>query len=216
MQKNKLVISAILLAFALAGGVAVRQLSTSSLPEFTTAYAQPEAIALPAFKLGEQGQFSNSLFNDKWSLIFFGYGSCPDVCPTELYNLNNVAKILTAEGKIMPQVLFISVDSKRDSNEMLSTYARFYNDDFLGMTGDSSEVDKLVTTFGVIYEKTFMANNGQYVAVPYTSPLPPEHASSYLINHSSRVYLVNPQGEYVAAFAPPHSAEKMAADLAKL
>lgn len=206
-----------LLAVSLVAGISVnKQLNAPKLPDFTTAHILPNAVTLPAFNLGEAQAFSNDQLKDKWSLVFFGYGSCPDVCPTELYNLNNVAKQMTEAGKVMPQVVFISVDPKRDSNDMLSGYAKFYNDDFIGITGESSEIDKLVNKFGVIYQKTFLATNGEYVSVPYNAPLPADQADTYLINHSSRVYLVNPEGDYVAAFAPPHSAEKMAADLVKL
>lgn len=206
-----------LLAVSLVAGISLnKQLNAPKLPDFTTAYVLPDAVTLPAFNLGEAQAFTNTQFQDKWSLVFFGYGSCPDVCPTELYNLNNVAKLMADANKEMPQVVFISVDPKRDSNDMLASYAKFYNDDFIGLTGDSSEIDKLANKFGVIYQKTFLANNGQYVSVPYNSPLPADQENTYLINHSSRVYLVSPEGDYVAAFAPPHSAEKIAADLVKL
>lgn len=197
-------------------GIITERIISPAIPTFETAYAQQSPQPLPSFALGSQQQHTKSLFEGQWSLVFFGYTSCPDVCPTELYNLNNVAKLLAEQGKVMPQVVFISVDPNRDTDNMLTSYAHFYNDDFIGITGETSEIDKLVKRFGVLYQKTFLANNGQYVSVPYTAKIPEEQASSYLINHSSRVYLVNPDGEYVAAFAPPHSAEKIAADVAKL
>lgn len=186
------------------------------VPVFDTAFTTLKKVTVPRFKLGEQGNINNTVFRGKWSLIFFGYGSCPDVCPTELYNLANVAAIMAGSDKVMPQVLFISVDPDRDSNAMLQSFAKFYHPDFIGLTGEADEVDKLVKTFGVIYQKAFLADNGEYISVPYGSPLPEEYAESYLINHSSRIYLVSPEGKYVATFAPPHSAEQIAADLMKL
>lgn len=199
-----------------AAGILLQQHRTPPLPDFDTAHVTPAKITVPDFNLGEQGQINEGVFQDKWSLLFFGYGSCPDVCPTELYNLGNVAGILAEANRAMPQVLFISVDPDRDSNEMLQSYAKFYHPDFIGLTGEASEVEKLVKTFGVIYQKAFLADNGQYISVPYNTPLPKEHAEGYLINHSSRLYLVSPDGEYVATFAPPHNAEQIAADLMKL
>lgn len=216
MKKSKAIIAAGLLGLSAIGAMLANNMQQPSLPEFTTAYAQPKQIALPEFSLGDNQEYTKALFKDKWSLVFFGYASCPDICPTELYNLNQVANIVTDAGKVMPQVLFISVDPQRDNNEMLTTYAHFYNDDFIGMTGKTSEIDKLVASFGVIYQKTFLATNGKYISVPYSSPIPKEQRESYLINHSSRLYLVNPEGQYVAAFAPPHSAKKIAEDLLKL
>ncbi|MDX2319768.1 MAG: SCO family protein [Moritella sp.] len=216
MKKSKVIIVAGMLALSAIGIMIASNMQQPSLPELTTAYVQPKPITLPPFSLGDNQEYTNALFKDKWSLVFFGYASCPDICPTELYNLNNVANIIADTGKTMPQVVFISVDPQRDNNEMLTSYAHFYNDDFIGITGSTAEIDKLVASFGVIYQKTFIATNGKYVSVPYTSPLPEDQRMSYLINHSSRVYLVNPQGQYVAAFAPPHSAKKIAEDLLRL
>lgn len=213
MKKSKAIIAAGIIGLSAFAAIVANNMQQPSLPPFTTAYAQPQQVTLPDFALGDKQEFTNTLFKDKWSLVFFGYASCPDICPTELYNLNNVANIMADAGKTMPQVVFISVDPQRDDNAMLTTYAHFYNDDFMGMTGATSEIDKLVASFGVIYQKTFLANNGKYVSVPYTSPIPEEQRESYLINHSSRLYLVSPQGQYVAAFAPPHSAKKIAEDL---
>jgi len=216
MKKSKVIIAAAIFGLSALGAMVANNIQQPSLPTFATAYTQHEQITLPDFELGDDQEYTKTLFKDKWSLVFFGYASCPDVCPTELYNLNNVAKIITDAGKTMPQVVFISVDPQRDNNEMLTSYAHFYNDDFMGMTGSTSEIDKLVASFGVIYQKTFLANNGKYVSVPYSAPIPEDQRESYLINHSSRLYLVNPQGQYVAAFAPPHSAKKIAEDLLKL
>ncbi|NQZ94210.1 MAG: SCO family protein [Moritella sp.] len=216
MKKSKAIIAAGIIGLSALGAMLANNMQQPSLPTFTTAYTQPQQVTLPDVVLGNDQAHTSALFKDKWSLVFFGYASCPDVCPTELYNLNNVASIMTAAGKTMPQVVFISVDPQRDSHEMLTTYAQFYNDEFIGITGATSEIDKLVASFGVIYQKTFLANNGQYVSVPYSSPIPEDQRESYLINHSSRLYLVNPAGQYVAAFAPPHSAKKIAEDLLKL
>lgn len=216
MQKSKAIIAAGIIGLSALGAIVANNISQPSLPTFTTAYVQPRPMSLPDFELGDNQAVTKALFKHKWSLVFFGYASCPDICPTELYNLNNVAKLMADAGKVMPQVVFISVDPQRDSNAMLSTYAHFYNDAFIGITGATSEIDKLVASFGVIYQKTFLANNGQYVSVPYTSPIPEDQRHNYLINHSSRLYLVDPDGQYVAAFAPPHRAKKIAADLLKL
>jgi len=216
MNKSKAIIAAGIIGLSALGAMVANNMQQSSLPTFTTAYAQPTQITLPEFELGDNQEYTKALFKGKWSLVFFGYASCPDICPTELYNLNHVANIMTEAGKTMPQVVFISVDPVRDDNKMLTTYAHFYNDDFMGITGETSEIDKLVASFGVIYQKAFLANNGKYVSVPYSSPIPEDQRESYLINHSSRLYLVNPEGQYVAAFAPPHSAKKIAEDLLKL
>lgn len=213
MKKSKAIIVAGLIGLSALGAIVASSIQQPTLPEFTTAYVQPKKIDLPEFALGDNNEYSNALFKDKWSLVFFGYASCPDICPTELYNLNNVAKLMADAGKVMPQVVFVSIDPQRDSNEMLNTYAHFYNDEFIGITGATSEIDKLVASFGVIYQKAFLANNGKYISVPYTAPIPEEQRESYLINHSSRLYLVNPEGQYVAVFAPPHSAKKIAEDL---
>lgn len=155
-------------------------------------------VSLNSFKLVNQygESVSEHSFENKWSLVFFGYTSCPDICPTTLQVLNKVVAMLAerAEG-LLPdtQVVFISVDPERDSSEKLSDYMAFFNKDFIGMTGDKKNIDNIVKYFGAGYIVGEELDPGQYQ-----------------VSHTSAVFLVSPDRKVVASFSQPHIAATIA------
>ena len=129
---NKYIVIIIAVLSVSAGIVGFRLvLQTKQLPppEFALHYQQARELA--AFSLtDEQGHiFNNAQLNDKWSLIFFGYTSCPDVCPITLQNLNFIYDELKGIAN-NTQVLLVSVDPQRDSVEKLAQYIDFFNPEF--------------------------------------------------------------------------------------
>ena len=159
-------------------------------------------------------QFTKESFIGKWSLVFFGYSKCPDVCPTELYLLSAVLKRLQNENKILPQVVFISLDPKRDTVSTLKTYVEHFHPKFIGVTGQQDQIDKLVRKMGVIYEKVY-EQDGKYQVIVNDS-IPKEYENSYLVNHSARIHIVNPAGKLFGVFASPHNVDNIANDIATL
>lgn len=139
--------------------------------------------------------FDQQRLKGQWTLLFIGYTSCPDICPTTMNVLAGVAKRLEQAPSVAAgtQVVFLSVDPQRDSLEHLAGYMGYFNKDFLGVTGDSAQIDSLVRQAGAAYMKE-----------------PADASGNYLIGHSGSVFLIGPEGAVLGAFPPPHDPETMA------
>lgn len=153
---------------------------------------RPDFRPLYPFKLTDHNKavFDEKRLQGKWTFIFFGYTSCPDICPTTLQVLSSVQTLLKDETDDDPtnrQVVFISVDPKRDTPESLATYVSYFNSNFIGATADKTEIDSLVKQFGA-----------GYAFEPETLP------GQYLVAHTSAIFLVDPYGRLVATFSQPH------------
>ena len=146
---------------------------------------------LQAFELTDQYRkpFTLERLKGKWSFVFFGYTYCPDICPTTLSTLTRVEKQLQT-GTQAPsniRVVFVSVDPQRDTPDVLKRYLKYFNKGFVGVTGTQQDIDNLTRQFGGSYMKEPEAASGEY-----------------LVSHTSSVFLVDPYGQLVAAFSPPH------------
>jgi protein SCO1 len=153
-----------------------------------------EYRAITPFELTDHhGQvFTEKRLRDRWSLIFFGYLSCPDVCPMTLHELNGFSQLLQDETGTVPQdlqIVFISVDPARDSPQRLADYIGHFNSGFLAATADRQQLDNLAAQFGA-----------SYVIEEETVP------TQYLVAHTSAIFLVDPLGRSVATFSQPHYA----------
>jgi protein SCO1/2 len=152
---------------------------------------------LPAFSLVDhEGQpFDQNRLQGHWTFLFFGFTNCPDVCPTTLRMLSSIEKSLAElPDDLRPRVALISVDPKRDTPEQLATYVKYFNPEFVGVTGDPASLDAFTRQLGVPVAITETGNGG------------------YTVDHSATLFLINPQGELRALFSPPHSASVIAAD----
>ena len=150
---------------------------------------------------------NNAIFNekkllDKWSFVFFGYTSCPDVCPSTLYVLSSVHGLLVDETGEIPddmQVIFISVDPERDSSEKLANYITYFNKDFIGTTASKINIDKLTQQFSAGYIIDEKNPNGEYN-----------------ISHTSAIFLIDPYGRLIASFSQPHQANTITSQYKKI
>lgn len=115
-------------------------------------------------------------FRGKAVVVFFGFTQCPDVCPTTLSVLAETMKQLGPDADRV-QVLFVTVDPERDKPQLLAEYAPAFDKRFLGLWGDADATEKVAKEFKVIYQKS-----------PGATP------SSYTVDHSSGVFLFDPQG----------------------
>lgn len=155
---------------------------------------------LPDFVLeGTQGKVGNAVFSGNWTLVFFGYTYCPDVCPTSLTTLAQLKSQLQAQGVAPPKVLFISVDGQRDRPDRLVEFVRFFDADFQAAVGSDEALRPLARHLGVFYQRHDKGDG-----------------SPYSVDHSSAIYLVDPQGRLKAVFAWPHDAATMAAEYPKI
>lgn len=115
-------------------------------------------------------------FRGKAVILFFGYTSCPDVCPTTLARLAEVMKALGGEAARV-QVLFVSVDPERDTAERLAEYVPWFHPDFLGLRGSTVETQQVTAEFRV-----------------FATRKPVEGAMGYVIDHSAGAYVFDPAG----------------------
>ncbi|WP_432695821.1 SCO family protein [Marinobacterium sp. YM272] len=128
-----------------------------------------------------QGPVSLSDFRGQVAVIYIGYASCPDVCPTELAILSRAMDQLSAKQRSEVQGLFISVDPERDTPERLEKYVNFFSDRLIGVTGTPDQIDQVVRQYGAFYRKVELDDS----------------AMGYAVDHSSRLYLIDRQGEFV-------------------
>ena len=188
------------------------------VPETEAAFVLPEVVTLADFNLthSQLGEYGIESTKGQWSLFFFGYTHCPDVCPTELFKMAEMMRAIEKDPAAVvqpPQVVFVSVDPQRDTPQALQQYAAFYHSSFIGVTGKQSVVDRLAQEIGVFYERVYH-RNGDVVILDPQEAIPEDLANSYLINHSASIFLLNPEGELHTIFAPPHDPGRMIRDLA--
>ena len=143
----------------------------------------PQAVPVTPFTMYNQDAqtVDHTVFKDKWSLVFFGYTYCPDVCPTTLAEINRAARDIQLDNL---QVVLVSVDPERDNPKQLKGYIEYFNKTFQAWSGELPDIQNLARQMHVFFQKT-------------------PHGESYLMDHSSQVVLVNPAGEYMGFFTAP-------------
>ncbi|MBF0368084.1 MAG: SCO family protein [Magnetococcales bacterium] len=141
------------------------------------------------------GSFGPEQFGGYWSLLFFGYTFCPDICPTVMGDLEGVF-VEFEERRALDESLraiFISVDPKRDDPERVGAYVDYFHPAFVGLTGDPKEIQALATQVGAVY---FIR--------------PGQEEEDYLVSHTASVFLIDPKGRFVGIFPAPHEPRKLA------
>ena len=135
-------------------------------------------------------------------MIYFGYTHCPDICPTTLAEITQTLDLLGASSTDV-QPLFITIDPDRDTSEAMAAYTESLDTRIVGLTGTSAEIAAAAGSFKVHYAK--MASKGN-------------DKQAYLMEHSSFIYVVAPDGRYVTLFAPTggQAPEQMALRLREL
>jgi protein SCO1 len=138
-------------------------------------------------------------FHGKYTLVFFGFTSCPDICPAGLQLMAGaLEKLGTKAQRITP--IFISVDPQRDTPEKLAAYVKNFDPRLVGLTGTPEEIAAVAKAYKVYYAK-----------VPSK-----ERPDDYTMDHTSIMYVMDPKGEFVTHFTPSTSADDMAAKLDKI
>jgi len=127
------------------------------------------------------GAVSLSDFKGKLVLLYFGYTSCPDICPTSLTSMKFAFNELKSDQLSQIQPIFYSVDPDRDSLEQLQVYSHFFSPLILGMTGSRHQIDSAIQQYGAYYRMVEQ----------------PDSAMGYTVDHSSKIYLIDQQGEFL-------------------
>jgi len=133
----------------------------------------------------EDGEVSLEDYRDQLVLMYFGFTSCPDVCPTALSTIAASMRELTPGLEAQIQPLFVSVDPGRDTLDNLAQYSAYFHPRMLGITGSIETLDALVKSYGAYYRHIPLENS----------------ALGYTVDHTSRVYLINKEGQLVSTIA---------------
>ncbi|MEP7043128.1 MAG: SCO family protein [Dokdonella sp.] len=189
-------------AFAVALGLwfGARLLGPAAPPRLETAVLYPAARLLPDFQLTRSDGQPLTLADWKghWTVAFFGYTNCPDVCPTTLTSFKQAWKLLGADAATPLRFDFISVDPARDTPETLARYVGYFSKDFIAASGSDEQLTALTKALGLLYARGTPENG------------------TYTVDHSASAVIIDPQGRQVGMFRPPFDAAKIAADLTTL
>jgi protein SCO1/2 len=161
-----------------------------------TSYNEPYPTA-PQIELikmnGETFRLSDQ--KGKIVLLFFGYTSCPDVCPTTLAELKQVMDGMGNQAEQV-QVVFVSVDPKRDTPEKIQQYVEHFNQKFIGLSGSTDELQIIWDNYGVFREE-----------------VESDSAFGYIVNHTARTYLIDADGNLRLSYGFQTPVEDMVSDL---
>lgn len=141
--------------------------------------------------------FDSVRLEGKWTIMLFGFTFCPDICPTALADLNRMVSSngenpLSAEELADLQIVMVSVDPERDTPEVLNNYVKFFNEDFVGVTGNPHFIRKLAAELNIAYNKVPMEGEGEYT-----------------VDHSGNLVIINPRGHYHGFFRHPQDSMQM-------
>jgi protein SCO1/2 len=157
----------------------------------------PQSRKLPDLMMTNQdGQpVQINEFKDKWTLLFFGYTYCPDICPTTLAQLRQIKSELPKEALSKLRVVLISVDPNRDTPQQLKQYLGYFDKDFVGLTGSVPDIQKL-------------ANGVSIPFIPADTSKP-----GYTVDHSGNLALLGPDGHQRGFIRAPFNNQKLLAQL---
>ena len=142
----------------------------------------------------------------RWSLIFFGYTHCPDICPPTLAEL---ARLYRRHAQASPashplQVWFVSVDPQRDDRRRLADYVPRFHEDFTGLGGQPAAIADFARQFGVYASERPTSEDTALADDPHAA-----HAPAVLLSHTTSVFLIAPDASLVSIFSAPHRADDM-------
>ncbi|MGL9620225.1 SCO family protein [Bradyrhizobium sp. U531] len=159
--------------------------------------AQPAAIGGPFQLTDQHGKaVTEKNLKGKPTLIFFGYTHCPDVCPTSLFEISEVLRVMGKDADKVNAV-FISVDPERDTPATMKEYLSSFDPHLEGLSGDPAETAKVVTAYRVYAKKV------------------PTKDGDYTMDHTALIYLMDRDGRFVSPFNMKRTPEEAAADLKK-
>ena len=190
-------IAALATALGLMLGMVMMKPKAVSIESGTLLHQPRELQAIPLTGIDHQS-FTKAQLQGRWTLVFVGFTTCPDVCPTTLTMMKSVMTDLGPLASAV-QMMLLSVDPERDTPEKLKSYVQYFDPRFIGATGPTSELDKLGRAMSFVYTK-----------VPGATP------ETYTMDHSTALMLINPEAQLAGFFTPPFRHDALAADLAAL
>ena len=197
MHKTLLAVAAVA-AFAAGFAASVAWRDTPPTELIAGTRLEP-ARPLQPFALRRDGvpTFDNESLTGRWSLVFFGFTRCPDICPLTLQLLADARAQLDTRGSggVSPQIVLVSVDPTFDTPDRLAAYAAHFGDDVIGVTADDDSLAAFAQQLGVLYQRVDLGEG------------------AYTLDHSGAVLLIDPDGAWRAVFSPPLVRDTLVADL---
>ena len=193
---------ALLMSLAiLAGVVTLFALRHSTSREWASTPPEVQAILWPAARdiadfshIDQHGRtFSKADLYGHWSLLYFGYLECPDICPTTVRSLSQMRALMVEAGADadIPSIVFVSVDPSRDTPERIASYLAFFDKALIGLSGPPAQLDALAASIGIAYAENVEASGVR------------------TMDHTTSIIVVDPQGRAIAALPAPHHAPVM-------
>ncbi|MBU2864519.1 SCO family protein [Reinekea forsetii] len=154
-------------------------------------FEKPRLIPDVALVDHQGATFSIEQFKGQWDLINFGYTHCPDICPTNMADMNIVHRLMTEAGEADSiNFWMVTVDPARDTVEKLSLYVPYFNKAFTGLTGDLDNIQAIATSMSAVF---YQEGTGE----------------GYTVAHSDNYAVIDPNGHFVALLRPPHKPQSM-------
>lgn len=157
----------------------------------------PQSRTVPSLEMTDQSGQPVALdqLKGKWSLLFFGYTFCPDICPTTLAQLRQIKSELPKEAVDKLQVILVSVDPNRDTPAQLKQYLGYFDADFRGLTGSVETLQKLANAVSIPF-------------IPADTSKP-----NYTVDHSGNLAVIGPDGKQRGFIRAPFNNQKLIAQL---
>ena len=158
-------------------------------------FETPKEISDFSFYSSNGKEFNKSNLNNKWTLMYFGFTRCPDECPTTMYQISKLIKVLREKGYPLDdkQWVLVSIDPERDTPEDINKYAKGFDEAFIGVSNIRPMLISLATQLSV---NNIMPGND---SMDY----------SHLDNHVNNIILLNPNGEFAGVFRPPFDISRL-------
>ena len=192
------VVCLLLFIAVIVGGFVNRMLQPSFLSpsqlQLNGAFVLPQARIIKPFSLlDHEGEvFDLERLKGKWTMVFFGFTHCPDVCPATLSLLREFKGLMQGTSELDDlQVVLLSVDPARDTPEVLKPYVEYFDPEFLGVTGEFLALQGLAQNLSAAFQKV------------------PGGGENYQVDHSANVMLINPFGHYHGFYKPQLEPSKM-------
>jgi protein SCO1/2 len=204
MTARSKLLSFVFVCVAAAGGVAAALIWSPKAPPqlaLATGNLLAPSRALADFSLiDHRGRsFGPANLRGRWSLMFFGYTNCPDFCPTTLAMLAALEKQLRAANVVPPQVIFVSVDARRDTPEQLAKYVPYFDPEFIGLTAvDQPAIEAVAKKWGVAVM------------------IQPAKDGNYTVDHSGAIFVIDPSGKLAAILGGPFTLDALQSDFKRI
>lgn len=153
----------------------------------------PQPRTVPAISLTDQDgkPIAMNELKDKWSLLFFGYTFCPDICPTTLAQMRELKGLLPEAVRDRVRIVMVSVDPNRDTPQQLKQYLGYFDPAFLGATGELASIQKLANA----------------VSIPF---IPADTSKeNYTVDHSGNLVVIGPDGTQRGFIRAPLNNQKL-------